>query len=427
MKWALLIFAILVPAALQASPLDTARSLAGGTFAGWTYGNAAKKKTIDCVQFMEVVIAKEVGRPLTPDERRMIAIHHGWSAQEVQEKAAAGSDPKVSGLAHALVDLMKVATRVESGDARPGDFVQYWKRNDAGQWFGHASLLSRVSDGKATLYGSHKSTNGIADSNFELKLSGDDRHVYLVRLNEGLRNKIQRSQDGSLWLPVGMGKREGDKYTWNLPMTRWGMYEVKARFGTSLPTTSRLTVLEKSTEDSSIGLRAYFAKPGDYPVTFSWAGDDAELAAIAVLPAPEGSSELAETEEKVILNSGDATVLGQVLRYEPNPKKLCLGFWANEDDRAQWVFELAKAGTFTVEIDQGCGKGHGGSTAYVLSGGQELSFTVEDTGHFQNFRTRPLGTLTLSAGLHTLTVGAYKKAKGAVMDVSEIRLTRQEP
>ena len=210
-------------------------------------------------------------------------------------------------------------------------------------------------------------------------------------------------------------------------MKRWGMYEVKAHFAATPPKESTLTVLHMSTSESHIGMRVYFAKPGDYPVRLRWKAGDAELRAIALVPAPEGSSDLAESDGKVILHSRDATVLGQVLRYEPNPKKLCLGFWANEHDRAQWVFDVEKEGTFDVEIDQGCGKGHGGSTAYVSSSGQELTFTVEDTGHFQNFRTRTLGKLTLPAGANTLTVGAHKKAKGAVMDVREIRLVRETP
>ncbi|NCF90964.1 MAG: hypothetical protein GWQ05_08390 [Verrucomicrobiaceae bacterium] len=427
MKWVLFAIAVLAPAALQATPLETAKALAADTFKGWTYGNAARKKTIDCVQFMEVVIAKEVGRPLTAVERQTIAIHHGWSAEEVQAKAADGKDPKVSGLAHALVDLMQVATRVEPSEARVGDFVQYWKQNEEGSWFGHSSLLSSVSDGKARLYGSHKSTNGIADSNFELKLTGDDRHVFLVRLQEGLQHNVQRSQDGTLWLPKGMSTYESAKYAWTLPMKRWGMYQVKAHFAAIPPKESTLTLLGKSTAESHIGRRVYFAKPVDYPVSLTCKDAEPELRAISLIPAPEGSSDLAESDGKVVLHSRDATVFGQVLRYEPNPKKLCLGFWANEDDRAEWVFEIETAGTFDVEIDQGCGKGHGGSSAYVSSSGQELTFTVQDTGHFQNFRTRTLGKLTLSAGMNTLTVGAHKKSKGAVMDVCEIRLVREAP
>lgn len=133
---------------------------------------------------MSAVVEKEVKRPLTQAERRAIHIHHGWSAEEVQVKAEEGTDPKLSGVVHALVDLMAVGTRVLLAEARPGDFVQYWIKKENGQWFGHASILATVEDGHAVIYGSHKSTDGIALSTFKLNLQGKNRHVYLARLKD---------------------------------------------------------------------------------------------------------------------------------------------------------------------------------------------------------------------------------------------------
>ena len=79
-----------------------------------------------------------------------------------------------------------------------------------------------------------------------------------------------------------------------------------------------------------------------------------------------------------------------------------------------------------MEIYQGCGKGHGGSLVQIQIDDQELNFEVEETGHFQNFRTRVLGDVELSQRrIYRLSVGGRKKAKGAVMDVREIRLIRQ--
>jgi arylsulfatase A len=51
-----------------------------------------------------------------------------------------------------------------------------------------------------------------------------------------------------------------------------------------------------------------------------------------------------------------------------------------------------------------------------------LSFVVEDTGHFQNFIPRTIGTLTLSAGRHRLTVAPQTKPGAAVMDLREVVL-----
>ena len=408
----------------MAGTLDTAHTLAEGPFQGWTYGSKASERQVDCVQFMVAVIEESVGRPLTLAERNVINIHHGWSAEEVQTKASAGEDPLVSGLAHGLVDLMQVATRVTAAEAQVADFVQYWKRNDKGQWFGHASLLSAVSDGKATLYGSHKSTNGIAESDFELVLDGEDRHVFLVRLKENVDKGSQFSRDGTLWLPGRTASPE-QPGTFTFKYPRWGMVDVKPIL--TKPGDYTLHVLDQEhvgkAAEAEKPLRVYFPKAEEYTITLT---TTAPIHALALLPAPEGREDLVEMDGKVVLSSSDATVRGQMLRYEPNPKKLCLGFWTNPHDKAEWRFAIAQPGTFAVEIDLGCGEGHGGSEAYVASGDQSLTFTVEDTGHFQNFVTRSLGTLTFAeAGNHSITVGALRKAKAAVMDVREVRLIRQ--
>jgi hypothetical protein len=76
-----------------------------------------------------------------------------------------------------------------------------------------------------------------------------------------------------------------------------------------------------------------------------------------------------------------------------------------------------------VEVLQGCGKGQGGSEVEVSVGEQTLRFTVEDTGHFQNFKARGIGKVKMDkAGRYTLTLKARKKAVSAVMDVRLLTL-----
>lgn len=72
---------------------------------------------------------------------------------------------------------------------------------------------------------------------------------------------------------------------------------------------------------------------------------------------------------------------------------------------------------------QRCGKGQGGSTVEVRVAEQTLSMTVEDIGHFQNFKPRLIGTVELTKpGRYTLTIKPKKKAKAAVMDVRQVVL-----
>jgi hypothetical protein len=48
---------------------------------------------------------------------------------------------------------------------------------------------------------------------------------------------------------------------------------------------------------------------------------------------------------------------------------------------------------------------------------------VEDTGHFQNFKARTIGTVKFEQpGRYTLTVRPRTKAKAAVMDLRQVTL-----
>jgi Domain of unknown function (DUF5077) len=118
---------------------------------------------------------------------------------------------------------------------------------------------------------------------------------------------------------------------------------------------------------------------------------------------------------------------GKLLRYEPQPHKNTIGYWADENDWCEWRFKTAKPGAFKVLLLQGCGKGQGGSAIRIMAAGQTLDYSVEDTGHFQNFVERTAGTIKIDkAGDYALEIRAVKKAKGAVMDVRQVRLVPAE-
>jgi arylsulfatase A-like enzyme len=137
----------------------------------------------------------------------------------------------------------------------------------------------------------------------------------------------------------------------------------------------------------------------------------------AYVPNPQSK------EGTITLHARTAEVHGVMLRYEPLPHKTTLGYWVNADDWASWEFTVAAPGTFKVEVLQGCGKGQGGSEVEVSVGEQVLRFTVEDTGHFQNFKARDLGTIRIDRpGRHGLTIKPKSKAKAAVMDVRQVTL-----
>jgi arylsulfatase A-like enzyme len=126
----------------------------------------------------------------------------------------------------------------------------------------------------------------------------------------------------------------------------------------------------------------------------------------------------------IALQARTAEVHGVQLRYEPLPHKNTLGFWTRADDWASWELTVTKPGTFAVAVLQGCGKGQGGSEVELAVEGQTLNFSVEDTGGFQNFKLRMIGTVKLEkAGRYVLTVKPKSKPGAAVMDLRSVTLT----
>jgi arylsulfatase A len=134
------------------------------------------------------------------------------------------------------------------------------------------------------------------------------------------------------------------------------------------------------------------------------------------------------------LHARQATVRGKTLRYEPKPEKNTLGFWTDAADWASWEIDAQAAGSFLIEVLQACGKGSGGSEVEIIvtgTGGtaQSVRFVVEDTGHFQNFVRRAVGSVTLAAvGRYTVAVKPINKPPRsvAVMDLRELRLVPKE-
>jgi len=122
------------------------------------------------------------------------------------------------------------------------------------------------------------------------------------------------------------------------------------------------------------------------------------------------------------LHARDARVHGTTLRYEPQPQKDVLGYWTNPDDWADWEFDVATAGPYEIEIQQGCGTGSGGAEVAVEVAGQTLTFAVQETGHFQQMILRTIGTVELPAGRATLAVKPRNKPGPAVMDLRRVVL-----
>jgi hypothetical protein len=126
---------------------------------------------------------------------------------------------------------------------------------------------------------------------------------------------------------------------------------------------------------------------------------------------------------RIVLHASTAQTQGKKLQYEPLEKKNTLGFWVDASDSALWSFEVIQPGRYEVHVWQGCGKDSGGSEVEISVGEQRARFTVEDTGHFQNFKERQVGVLSFDkVGPQKLEVRALSKPGAAVMDLRQVVL-----
>ncbi len=173
--------------------LGIAHELDEEVFCGWTYGSySADKKHLDCTTFVSAVVDTILSRhniDYTREIRNDVLINHSNLGRNVVQEGPDLQDPRYGGVAYAIVKHNLGTQIKDMSKVKAGDFIQYWKQRKNGTWFGHASLIESIRyDKKAKVYkakifGSHKSTDGIKVSTFELFLSGDDRVVYIGRIH----------------------------------------------------------------------------------------------------------------------------------------------------------------------------------------------------------------------------------------------------
>jgi hypothetical protein len=264
---------------------------------------------------------------------------------------------------------------------------------------------------------------------------------------------VRQEDDGRIIFTATADRIVGDETnqcSWDYTPTRWGMYEVSLTYANAGPAGSEVEVAFGPTKvtgtldtagsrdgaaTQSLG-RLYVAdtKPRSLAVRCTRQVDGVQVKTVTLTPTCEGKPPTQAEDGVVTLHGRDATVQGTSLRYEPAEKKQTLGFWTRPTDAAVWSFTVTQAGTFDVEVLQGCGPGQGGSVMTVAvdaanpAAVSPLEFTVEATGGFQDFRDRVVGRVgPLAAGQHMLRIMPKQIAKQAACDIRQVRLVPVAP
>lgn len=221
----------------------------------------------------------------------------------------------------------------------------------------------------------------------------------------------------------------GGSAQWSFKPTRWGRYDIVSgegvvpREGVTVTVAGTTVTADAGRIAGDVLGRVYLEKSDPFTVAITNGAPEAwSLATLTLRPAPEGEPITQAADGVIELRSQDATTHSVMMRYEPATVKNCLGYWVNPADWADWEFQVKTPGTYDVEVWQGCGRGNGGSEVAVEAGGKRMPFTVEETGHFQNFVPRLVGRITLEAGPRRLAIRPENKKAAAVMDIRRIRL-----
>jgi putative membrane-bound dehydrogenase-like protein len=115
----------------------------------------------------------------------------------------------------------------------------------------------------------------------------------------------------------------------------------------------------------------------------------------------------------------DASIYGDTLVFEP--KFTNLGYWKSANDRAEWELEVVKAGDYDVTLEYACPPANGG-TFVVESGGERLAGSVESTGSWERYSSKPIGTIRFAAGKQTVVVRTEGSPRAALFDLKSVRL-----
>jgi len=240
---------------------------------------------------------------------------------------------------------------------------------------------------------------------------------------------------------IGFWTNAKDTVSWDYKASRPGMYQAELTYSkaSGSETTIRLNAAKSQAKATlpptgswyryrtiSLG-KVYIPQSGNTSITVACEKMDGgavmNLKSITFTPTGEGNPVVQSVDGMITLHASDVTIQGVKVQYESLPHKNTVGYWVNESDGAYWDFTINRPGNFAVEILQGCGKGHGGSEVLLQLGTEELTFHVEETGHFQNFVPRYVGQMKLGRpDQYRLAVKPIKKVAGAVMDLRRIRL-----
>lgn len=122
----------------------------------------------------------------------------------------------------------------------------------------------------------------------------------------------------------------------------------------------------------------------------------------------------------------DAELHGKGFSYgDGKTDKYYVQNWKTNDQWLSWTFRTTQPVSFTVNMKYLAGEGNGG-TFLLQTGAYSKEVKITGSGSNTKVLTEDLGTLTLPAGTHELTIKPVSIDKGELMKLLELQLTQRK-
>lgn len=151
--------------------------------------------------------------------------------------------------------------------------------------------------------------------------------------------------------------------------------------------------------------------------TLPWRAEELALTtananeATPIKPAPNG---------ELHLSASAATIYGQKLAYRPSLDVLAP--WRLADDVAEWRVEVARGGTYEVNVTLAADDASAGDQFVLETDGSSATGTVLSSGGYDTFLEVPASKLTLKPGVNRLLLRPHGPLRQELADVRALRL-----
>lgn len=130
---------------------------------------------------------------------------------------------------------------------------------------------------------------------------------------------------------------------------------------------------------------------------------------------------IVQSDGSIRLGAAAATVYGRSLVFEPPFGNL--GYWNSPEDRAVWTFHIDRPAAFTLALEYSNANGAARNAYEVHLDGRSLRARAVGTASWTDYRSFPVGEVTLSSGVHRLEVRPSGTLRGALFDLRSVVLS----